>query len=173
MLPLICSLLTTCIPRWNRVSFSFWSQMIRAQKKVSGLFPMLFNSTASPPYSHSSRLKCRKTPAKLSRLSPPIRRICCFCRIAWPAHSIRPPFPLKSCLFGIYFTVNCSQMHKSTAKAEFYFFGSALAAIFSDDLYITSFSSSTNVSGSSSLSMENQRRTAVRKASQKNVTNSF
>ena len=25
-------------------------------------------------------------------------------------------------------------MHKSTAKAEFYFFGSALAAIFSDDL---------------------------------------
>lgn len=42
-------------------------------------------------------------------------------------------------------------MHKSTAKAEFYFFGSALAAIFSDDLYITSFSSSTNVSGSSSL----------------------
>ena len=88
-------------------------------------------------------------------------------------HSIRPPFPLKSCLFGIYFTVNCSQMHKSTAKAEFYFFGSALAAIFSDDLYITSFSSSTNVSGSSSLSMENQRRTAVRKASQKNVTNSF
>lgn len=48
MLPLICSLLTTCIPRWNRVSFSFWSQMIRAQKKVSGLFPMLFNSTASP-----------------------------------------------------------------------------------------------------------------------------
>lgn len=89
------------------------------------------------------------------------------------AHSIRPPFPLKSCLFGIYFTVNCSQMHKSTAKAEFYFFGSALAAIFSDDLYITSFSSSTNVSGSSSLSMENQRRTAVRKASQKNVTNSF
>ena len=173
MLPLICSLLTTCIPRWNRVSFSFWSQMIRAQKKVSGLFPMLFNSTASPPYSHSSRSKCRKTPAKLSRLSPPIRRICCFCRITWPAHSIRPPFPLKSCLFGIYFTVNCSQMHKSTAKAEFYFFGSALAAIFSDDLYITSFSSSTNVSGSSSLSMENQRRTAVRKASQKNVTNSF
>ena len=160
-------------PRWNRVSFSFWSQMIRAQKKVSGLFPMLFNSTASPPYSHSSRSKCRKTPAKLSRLSPPIRRICCFCRITWPAHSIRPPFPLKSCLFGIYFTVNCSQMHKSTAKAEFYFFGSALAAIFSDDLYITSFSSSTNVSGSSSLSMENQRRTAVRKASQKNVTNSF
>lgn len=64
-------------------------------------------------------------------------------------------------------------MHKSTAKAEFYFFGSALAAIFSDDLHITSFSSSTNVSGSSSLSMENQRRTAVRKASQKNVTNSF
>ena len=173
MLPLICSLLTTCIPRWNRVSFSFWSQMIRAQKKVSGLFPMLFNSTASPPYSHSSRSKCRKTPAKLSRLSPPIRRICCFCRITWPAHSIRPPFPLKSCLFGIYFTVNCSQMHKSTAKAEFYFFGSALAAIFSDDLHITSFSSSTNVSGSSSLSMENQRRTAVRKASQKNVTNSF
>ena len=159
--------------RWNRVSFSFWSQMIRAQKKVSGLFPMLFNSTASPPYSHSSRSKCRKTPAKLSRLSPPIRRICCFCRITWPAHSIRPPFPLKSCLFGIYFTVNCSQMHKSTAKAEFYFFGSALAAIFSDDLHITSFSSSTNVSGSSSLSMENQRRTAVRKASQKNVTNSF
>ena len=155
------------------VSFSFWSQMIRAQKKVSGLFPMLFNSTASPPYSHSSRSKCRKTPAKLSRLSPPIRRICCFCRITWPAHSIRPPFPLKSCLFGIYFTVNCSQMHKSTAKAEFYFFGSALAAIFSDDLHITSFSSSTNVSGSSSLSMENQRRTAVRKASQKNVTNSF
>ena len=139
----------------------------------SGLFPMLFNSTASPPYSHSSRSKCRKTPAKLSRLSPPIRRICCFCRITWPAHSIRPPFPLKSCLFGIYFTVNCSQMHKSTAKAEFYFFGSALAAIFSDDLYITSFSSSTNVSGSSSLSMENQRRTAVRKTSQKNVTNSF
>ena len=125
------------------------------------------------PYSHSSRSKCRKTPAKLSRLSPPIRRICCFCRITWPAHSIRPPFPLKSCLFGIYFTVNCSQMHKSTAKAEFYFFGSALAAIFSDDLHITSFSSSTNVSGSSSLSMENQRRTAVRKASQKNVTNSF
>ena len=40
MLPLICSLLTTCIPRWNRVSFSFWSQMIRAQKKASGLFPM-------------------------------------------------------------------------------------------------------------------------------------
>ena len=153
--------------------FFFWSQMIRAQKKVSGLFPMLFNSTASPPYSHSSRSKCRKTPAKLSRLSPPIRRICCFCRITWPAHSIRPPFPLKSCLFGIYFTVNCSQMHKSTAKAEFYFFGSALAAIFSDDLYITSFSSSTNVSGSSSLSMENQRRTAVRKTSQKNVTNSF
>ena len=34
-------------------------------------------------------------------------------------------------------------MHKSTAKAEFYFFGSALAAIFSDDLHITSFSSST------------------------------
>lgn len=131
------------------------------------------HSTASPPYSHSSRSKCRKTPAKLSRLSPPIRRICCFCRITWPAHSIRPPFPLKSCLFGIYFTVNCSQMHKSTAKAEFYFFGSALAAIFSDDLHITSFSSSTNVSGSSSLSMENQRRTAVRKASQKNVTNSF
>ena len=54
-----------------------------------------------------------------------------------------------------------------------HFFGSALAAIFSDDLHITSFSSSTNVSGSSSLSMENQRRTAVRKASQKNVTNSF
>ena len=157
----------------HRVSFSFWSQMIRAQKKVSGLFPMLFNSTASPPYSHSSRSKCRKTPSKLSRLSPPIRRICCFCRITWPAHSIRPPFPLKSCLFGIYFTVNCSQMHKSTAKAEFYFFGSALAAIFSDDLYITSFSSSTNVSGSSSLSMENQRRTAIRKASQKNVTNTF
>lgn len=144
-----------------------------SKESILGLFPMLFNSTASPPYSHSSRLKCRKTPAKLSRLSPPIRRICCFCRIAWPAHSIRPPFPLKSCLFGIYFTVNCSQMHKSTAKAEFYFFGSALAAIFSDDLYITSFSSSTNVSGSSSLSMENQRRTAVRKASQKNVTNSF
>ena len=119
-------------------------------------------------FTHSSRSKCRKTPAKLSRLSPPIRRICCFCRITWPAHSIRPPFPLKSCLFGIYFTVNCSQMHKSTAKAEFYFFGSALAAIFSDDLYITSFSSSTNVSGSSSLSMENQRRTAVRKTSQKN-----
>ena len=152
------------------------AKALRRQKTLFGMhkvFPMLFNSTASPPYSHSSRSKCRKTPAKLSRLSPPIRRICCFCRITWPAHSIRPPFPLKSCLFGIYFTVNCSQMHKSTAKAEFYFFGSALAAIFSDDLYITSFSSSTNVSGSSSLSMENQRRTAVRKASQKNVTNSF
>lgn len=118
-------------------------------------------------------IEVQEDSAKLSRLSPPIRRICCFCRITWPAHSIRPPFPLKSCLFGIYFTVNCSQMHKSTAKAEFYFFGSALAAIFSDDLYITSFSSSTNVSGSSSLSMENQRRTAVRKTSQKNVTNSF
>ena len=76
--------------------FFFLSQMIRAQKKVSGLFPMLFNSTASPPYSHSSRSKCRKTPAKLSRLSPPIRRICCFCRITWPAHSIRPPFPWKA-----------------------------------------------------------------------------
>ena len=75
-------------------------------------------------------IEVQEAPAKLSRLSPPIRRICCFCRITWPAHSIRPPFPLKSCLFGIYFTVNCSQMHKSTAKAEFYFFGSALAAIF-------------------------------------------
>lgn len=30
--------LTTCIPRWNRVSFSFWSQMIRAQKKYPGCF---------------------------------------------------------------------------------------------------------------------------------------
>ena len=37
-------------------------------KKVSGLFPMLFNSTASPPYSHSSRSKCRKTPAKIEQI---------------------------------------------------------------------------------------------------------
>lgn len=104
-------------------------------------------------------IEVQEDSAKLSRLSPPIRRICCFCRITWPAHSIRP-FPLKSCLFGIYFTVNCSQMHKSTAKAEFYFFGSAFGCYFSDLYHFFQFFDKRF--RFSSLSMENQRRTAVR-----------
>ena len=48
-------------------------------------------------------------------------------------------------------------MHKSTAKAEFYFFGSALAAIFSDDLHITSFSSSA-VSSQTACSLDKRFR---------------
>lgn len=110
--------LTTCIPRWNRVSFSFWSQMIRAQRKYPGCFRCC---STVPLHPHTAILPDRSA-GRLPQIEQIITANPAYLLLL-PDHMARtldtPTVSFEELSLRNIFTVNCSQMHKVQPKRNF------------------------------------------------------